>query len=166
MRPEPRQDYSQLVMGESYLFIRLMLVPMIYADGHSGEERLIADPEAYCDASAYYAAQLVNRYHGLSLRDCAKTKVIKFHESGYPRTLSREAQAMMRMTEISWPVYFKGLTKHDATNIYFDAVLAIAAGDEPPVELITGKAFVYDAATRVLSLPNNSEIGIQTVVVP
>jgi hypothetical protein len=168
MRQEPRRDYSQLVVGESYVMMRALLVPLMYADGRGGERRRIPDPEVFCDASAYYAAQLVSRYHGLSLRDCAETRN-SFWESGYPRPLSRATQAMMRMSEIGWPIYFKGLTRAEVTYRYFDAAFAIAAGDEPPEELITGKAFVYDAASRVLSLPDDAaldELRIQTVVVP
>ena len=66
-------------------------------------------------------------------------------------------------------VYGRGFDRTQIIYRYHDAVLAIAAGEEPPVELLTGEPFVFDPVTRELGLPDDDlleEQGVNLVVVP
>lgn len=84
--------------------------------------------------------------------------------------MSRPAREIVGdVSFLSFWVYGNGFRRTQIIYRYHDAVLAIAAGEEPPVELLTGEPFVFDPVTRELGLPDDDlleEQGVNLVVVP
>ena len=56
---------------------------------------------------------------------------------------------------IGLDIYGKGWARAEARDRQYAAAFAIMEGQDPPVDLIMEKPFVYDEVTRTLSMPDD-----------
>ena len=73
----------------------------------------------------------------------------KVEESPY---ISRK---LVRVLHAGLPSYIKTVTRASARFRYYDAALATLAGEELPLELITGAPFVLDVEKQILTIPDD-----------
>lgn len=169
LKPVTNEDFSEVMRGEFYASTRGMLIPILLSYNSRSSEVKISDPEVLCDAFAQ------NYLHQMSqIRAANPQKLYQntagLHEDFTPTSqLSKEAQTVYDDSRLGVSVWGKGFTRAQAIYRYHDAALAIAVGDKPPADLITGKPFLFDPQTRVISFPDDpmlKELAVGPIKVP
>ena len=165
LRPVTNEDFSRVIEGELYVGMRACILPCMHQVGDIPALYKIPDPSNFYAAYIGHIKHWSNVQSWLSLRGSIEGKggnwVYKF-----PGKMSSQTQGLINETiTVGLQIYNKGHARTKIVYRYYDAVLAIAAGEEPPVELLTGKPFIFDPETRELRLPADSLLDAQGVEV-
>ena len=169
LKPRTNRDMRRVIKGEFYVGTRALLMPYAHPVGNTEAAYIIPDLEILYDEYAESAKHNMKILSWLSMRGRFEVK-----ENPWPYKLKSELSRPAReivgdVSFLSFQVYGNGFRRTQIIYRYHDAVLAIAAGEEPPVELLTGEPFVFDPVTRELGLPDDElleEQDINLVVVP
>ncbi|MBK1831672.1 hypothetical protein JIN77_13115 [Verrucomicrobiaceae bacterium R5-34] len=169
LQPVSNERFSQVMRGEFFVGVRGLVIPWVNYDPEKMMEDGLPDKDAFYDALAGLMKFRMNRTDWLNPLGMWQVSHGVW-EYEFDSDLSRESRDLIDVYSIGFEVYTKGWTRALSIYRYYNAALAIAAGDEPPLELITGKAFLFDEKTRVLSFPDDPVLeGLQReedVVVP
>jgi hypothetical protein len=151
-------DISNTVRGEFHATLRGLAIPIIVTRPEEISDTRIPDTDALYDSLAQHHLGLIETaqmatHKDLWLKQAGFDLLPQNHEN-----LSAEAQKAVGMLALGWSIYMKGWTRAAAINRQYDAAMALLEGSDPPVELITGKPFVFDPVTRSLAFPSDPDL--------
>lgn len=146
-------DLSSLMLAEYWACIRGVVIPMQLGASNYPDKIEINDPDALYDAYARKQLGAMTYVKSASAAELFESEGVS--ELVRKLEVPEESRELMDSLHFGIDVYLRGWTRCDALFRQYDAALAILAGDEPPVELLTGKAFLFDAKTRTLTFPSD-----------
>lgn len=161
------RDFSRALRGDAYVSIRGLAIPTLVGDSSELSKHDIPDPDAFIDASIGRMLKLSKQVEDSSIESLATTMPPEVVE--LPNHLSPGARDAYEVFYVRPDALSKGWARSMSMHARTDAVLAIMAGTEPPVEPITGLPFVFDPETRALAHPEDSRlemINADPVMVP
>ncbi len=169
LKPVTNEDFTRVIKGEFYVGMRSLILPYVQPVGDVPVSQEIPDLCNLYDAHAGQIKHWMNVQGWLSLRGQLESTGSAWSHQ-LPEDLSAQARSLIGDSFFEgYNIYGKGIGKTQIIYRYYDAVLAIAAGEEPPVELLTVKPFIFDPVTRELKLPADALLekqGIDTIKVP
>lgn len=151
-------DISNTVRGEFHTTMRGIAIPIIVSRPEEISDTRIPDTDALYNSLAQHHLGFIEdaqtaTHKDLWLKQAGFDFLPQNHED-----LSTEAKKTVEMLVIRWSGYLQGWTRAAAISRQHDAALALLEGSEPPVELITGKPFVFDPVTRSLAFPSDPDL--------
>jgi hypothetical protein len=156
---QPREDHGSVIRGEYWVGIRAWSIPDLIRKGPLLRKYQIENPDRLYDAWAQRALNEINLTSGLSHQEVILGKDADYAPKASMEHLSRGEKEAYRVMLYSWPSWLNQEAKVAARYRQYDAALAILEGSEPPVELVTGKSFVFDPDARTLSFPDDPLLG-------
>lgn len=167
-------DFADVMRGEWTVGTRYFLLPWILREGHPDTP---PDPEALARAYSSRFNDDVTRLPGMSLAQLLKTTFLT--ESEIDPKLSKRSQEIMGIFMMGSGAWSKGYCKAACILAQYQAAfdlmileksVAILIADttsEATPDPISHSPFVFDPATRVLSLPPaKSELDIDPIHLP
>jgi len=155
LKPTFDQSYASTIRGEFWASIRGMVIPAIANNSGLFKGEPVKDTDALYDVMAEAYIQAADRAERSSqaelwLQQDKSPWLPKIQE-----TLSPAAQNVYECMLIGLDIYGKGWARAEARDRQYAAAFAIMEGQDPPVDLIMEKPFVYDEVTRTLSMPDD-----------
>ncbi|MGJ8678167.1 MAG: hypothetical protein ACSHX0_11665 [Akkermansiaceae bacterium] len=89
---------------------------------------------------------------------CLESWELKVDLKGARRVTPLLHRPLVSILSTGWEAYTKGFIRSVVRLEQYDAALAILAGEDIPLEPVTGKPYAYDEETRTLSLPDDSRL--------
>ncbi|BDS07914.1 hypothetical protein NT6N_29540 [Oceaniferula spumae] len=154
LSPDPMMKFTDFLRGEGYGGMRGLVIPVVSNNTDFSEKDHIPDPDALYDAITQGYLHAMKRAESTSYLDHWQHHVGERWFTETPENLSDQSVEIYHTLNMGWDVYSKGWARAVALFRRYDAAFAILEGREPPMEVLTGKPFVYDSQTRVLDFPD------------
>lgn len=152
---QTKENHASVIRGDFWTGVRAWSIPDITRKGPLLRKYKIENPDRLYDAWAQRAVNLIDRTSGLSHQDVVLSEDADFASNVSLEHLSKGEQQAFLLMGYRWSIRLNYETKAAAKYRQYDAALAILEGSEPPVELVTGKPFVFDPDARTLSFPDD-----------
>lgn len=162
-KEEPSAEYARVIHGEWNACMRSFILPALLGDSSSDMAGAMDDVRDVEGLIESYTRILKNTAAGVrhsgSDRFDVREATAAFPDAVVPvdhvKAGSRKLTAEgMLMSLRSLPEAFgKGATRTTMTS----AAVSILRGEEPPVDPVSGEAFLWDAETRTLRVPGGGE---------
>lgn len=139
-------DLARYLFGEWHISIRYMALSMFTSD----DDQPLDDPERFIDAWIYETQQ---RMHVCRTTDWTR---LRGAVGAIPKPtieLSRQSQALLDTLATGASAWGNGSVRLECTHGLQAAALVVLQGKPVPNEPVTGLPYVWDAATRTLSVP-------------
>ncbi len=170
LKPVTNKSFATVLRGDFYTGMRGFVIPLMDYDPEKVGGREVVDLEDMYDEMAIATKWAMQRCEWCSPMGFwrGNHELWRYKTS---RDLSPKGLECFDVYQgVAYSVYANGLIRAQALYRCYDAAFAIAAGDVPPVDLLTERAFKFDPKTRVLSFPDetlNKEIMTSdNIVVP
>lgn len=152
---EPLIDSTRnLLVGEWHVTTRAMILPgMISGNPRwfgEGTEEIIREAQPWLDA---HASILKNAFVGLTTESPSKFAEHPFRMAPEASQLCDASREQLEALGGGTATWLGGMHRAQTEMAMTDALFAIALGENPPVDPISGKPFVWDSGARTLSAP-------------
>ena len=153
LKPRTNKDLGRALLGEFYVTTRAGIMPLVQSVEGRSTAYDVPDLKGMYDDHAERCKHDVKFLSRVSTR--GRFTMEKSHWPSYKskEKLSKQAMEFTLDYRLDLPIYSRSYARNQILYRYYDAVLAIMAGEEPPVELLTGKPFVFDPVTREVEFP-------------
>lgn len=162
--PGPPADFVRIIKGEWNVSAQEFLLPIL---SDLEDPKYPKDPEAAIDYNASNAIELMKAYEGkASLRDWDSVTPPPLMDMSHLTQSSRDVAEMMG---VGWRAWSDGLERSQHSVGMTRAAFAIMKGETLPVDPVRGLPYVWNPATRELSLPADpsfSSVKLKPVIVP
>lgn len=150
-------NFKTLMRGEFTIAMRAIIIPLVENGPSHGSEDEVKDTEALYDAIAQGYLAISKGIDGLSERDILELQKGELSRlaSGFFENLSQNALSLTGNYFMGIDSYPEMLVRADGVYNQYAAAMAVLANETVPLELITGKPYIFDAETRTLSLPQD-----------
>ncbi len=168
LRLETKMKHSEVIKGDFLVAMRGFVMPLLDYDPDTPGGADVPDKDAMYQELARVTQLMMDRADGLDPHGQWTVNSSYWNYTINP-SLSSKARKWVSVCFQSAEIYAKGFARNQALYQYYDAALAIAAGDEPPVEPITGKPFLFNLETRVLSFPDDpilEGLDVEEIILP
>ena len=149
-------DFARVLRGEAYISLRGLVIPLLVENRATLSEHEIPDPDAFLDAAAASLLDQATQVEGATLGNLSIS--LSPEPVSPPEHLSPGAQEAYNMFYIGAGAWSHGWSRAMSIHTRTDAAFAIMTGSEPPLEPITGLAFVYDSEARTLTHPEDPRL--------
>lgn len=159
----PPAEFARIMKGEWNVTARKFLMPML---SDFEDPRYPRDPDQLIDAHAGMFVSVLNTHSGQSPADWAKNPEIKVPDLGYLSRSSRQLTDTLMVGSRAWS---KGFIRAQSQAGMTQAAFALMKGQALPNDPIHGLPYVWDPATRQLSLPADplfKEVSLDPIIVP
>ncbi|QJE98573.1 hypothetical protein [Luteolibacter luteus] len=162
--PVPPEDFVRIIKGEWNLGSQEFLLPIL---SDLEDPKYPQDPEAVIDYHASNSIALLKAYEGKSnLQDWNTVTPPPLADMSH---LSRSSKDVTEMMFVGWRAWANGLERSQHSMGMTRAAFAIMRGEAPPVDPVRGLPYVWNPATRELSLPADpsfDQVKLKPVTVP
>lgn len=148
-----RTGAPEIVIGEWNSATRNFLLPALLNDPEAKRQIKVENPQAFLDA---YTAGM--REMSANLKTPAYYGTAEIPQLAAVELLTgRDRETFKGMGDLLAGI-MAGLQIQRADFVRYAAALAILAGEDPPLELLTGKPFLWDPVKRQLSYPADMKV--------
>ena len=162
--PVPPESFVRIVKGDWNIGAQEFFLPII---SDLEDPKYPKDPEAAIDYNAGNSIALMKAYEGKSsLADWNTVTPPPLMDMSH---LSRSSRDVAEMMCVGWRAWADGLERSQHSMGMTQAAFAIMKGEAPPVDPVRGLPYVWNPATRELSLPPDpafDQVKLKPVIVP
>jgi len=161
--PAPPAEFARVMMGEWNVTARKFLMPML---SDFEDPRYPRDPDLLIDAHAGMFLFVLDSHASESPADWVKSPKIEIPDLGYLSRSSRNVTDNLMVGSRAWS---KGFVRAQHQAAITQAAFALMKGQPVPTDPIHGLPYIWDPATRQLSLPADpafNEMQLKPITVP
>lgn len=142
-----QEDLSRVFFGEWHQSTRGLLLPQLITPGELGAD--VTDPNALIEAQV---SMLKDSLMQIGTSGLKELSTIEFASSP-PSDLSPASKKLLEDLVVGSNQWVHAWTRGRIEALQVQAAFAVALGQEMPIEPISGKPFVFDAASNTIMMP-------------
>ncbi|GAA5120219.1 hypothetical protein JIN84_20670 [Luteolibacter yonseiensis] len=168
---KPAAEYARVIAGEWNASIRSLILPALLGDPSAVESLPVGEVHDVEELLGSYTRMLQQTAEGIQHSGSDRFDVERATDAFPPAEslVNRTGEESHKVTAEGMLMSLRGLPvafgKSTTRTAMASAAISILLGEEPPVDPVSGEAFVWNAETRTLSAPGDGE-EFEPIVVP